>query len=69
MKHTPYTALVPIPDGTLYDLVERSARRVPDGLAIDSYGTTFTYSELLHRIDSAVSALYHLGVRAGEHVL
>ena len=69
MKHTPYHALVPIPDGTLYDLVERSARRMPDGLAIDSYGTTFTYSELLYRIDSAVSALYHLGVRAGEHVL
>jgi len=59
---------IPEPDGSLYDLIETSARRHPDAVALEFFGAETTYAALLEQIERAAEGLRRLGVRAGDHV-
>ena len=57
------------PDATAYEAVAATARRVPDGVAWDFFGTTATYRELLDSIDRCAGALAALGLARGDRIL
>ncbi len=54
---------------TLYEALERTARRVPEAVAWDFFDTTATYRELVASIDTCANALAALGLGAGERIL
>ena len=54
------------PAVTLYEAVADTARRVPDSIAWDFFGTRSTYRRLLSDIDRCAAALATEGLRAGE---
>ena len=56
------------PEGTLYDVVLETVRRVPDAVAYDFLGTNVTYQEFGEGIDRCAAALAALGVSAGDRV-
>jgi long-chain acyl-CoA synthetase len=57
------------PDLTLYGALAATARRVPDSVAWDFFGTTATYRELLDSVDRCAAALAAEGLRAGDRFL
>lgn len=59
-----------VPETTLYDNLEISARRYPDKAAIYYYGAEITYSHLLREVDALAGFLEKkLSVTRGEKVL
>ncbi|WP_431800900.1 long-chain-fatty-acid--CoA ligase [Microbacterium sp. bgisy203] len=54
--------------GSLLDIVEASARDYPDAPALQFFGRTTSYRELLAAIERAASALKDLGVGKGDTV-
>ena len=69
---TSYAAGVPedLGDGTgsLFDVVERSAQQYPNAPALEFFGKTITYAEMLEQIERAAEGLRALGVNAGDPV-
>jgi long-chain acyl-CoA synthetase len=54
--------------GSLVDIVAASARDYPDAPALQFFGRTTTYRELVDQIERAAGALHDRGVRAGDRV-
>ncbi len=59
--------LAPV-SGDLLDIVEASARDYPDAPALQFFGRTTSYRELMDAIAHAAAALHTLGVRKGDPV-
>lgn len=59
---------IPLPDGSLYDLVEASIAEYPRGVALEFFGKETTYGELGAQIDRAAEGLRLLGVQKGDRV-
>lgn len=59
---------LPPVSGSLLDIVEASARDYPDAPALQFFGRTTSYRELVHAIDHAAGGLRALGVSAGDRV-
>ncbi len=57
------------PPVTLYEAVAATAKKTPDAVAWDFFGTTSTYGELLAAIDRCADALAALGMKQGERLL
>jgi long-chain acyl-CoA synthetase len=57
------------PEVTLYEALAATARRVPDAVAWDFFGTRSTYRELLAEVDRCAAALGAAGLEAGERFL
>jgi long-chain acyl-CoA synthetase len=62
-------ATIDYPRVTLYEAVAATARRVPDSIAWDFFGTSASYRELLRSIDACADALAALGLRRGDRLL
>ncbi|RWZ51579.1 long-chain fatty acid--CoA ligase [Labedella phragmitis] len=60
--------ILDVPDGSLVDIIEGSAREYPDAVALEFFGATVSYRELSDRIDRAAAGLVKLGVSRGEPV-
>ncbi|ALJ20287.1 long-chain-fatty-acid--CoA ligase [Microbacterium sp. No. 7] len=54
--------------GNLLDLVEASARDHPDAPALEFFGRTTTYRQLVEQIERVAVGLRNLGVRKGDRV-
>lgn len=54
--------------GSLLDIVQASARDYPDAPALQFFGRTTSYRELMDAVEHAAAALKALGVRAGDPV-
>ena len=61
-------AEIDVPEGSLYDLVAASASEFPDNVALEFFGRTTTYAEMLEQIDRAAEGLRLLGVQKGDPV-
>jgi len=61
-------AEVDVPAESLYEMLEASAQRYADRVALDFFGAETTYTELRHAVDRAAEALRTAGVRAGDRV-
>ncbi|MBV7363602.1 AMP-binding protein [Actinomycetaceae bacterium TAE3-ERU4] len=59
---------IPIPDKSLYFLLENTAKAYPKNIAIDYYGATWSYEEIKNLADKAAQVLYQAGVRRGDYV-
>ncbi|MBH0131143.1 long-chain-fatty-acid--CoA ligase [Salinibacterium sp. NK8237] len=59
---------IPLPDGSLYDLVEASIAEYPRSVALEFFGKETTYAELGQQIDRAAEGLRLLGVQKGDRV-
>ncbi|TQO19299.1 long-chain acyl-CoA synthetase [Rhodoglobus vestalii] len=59
---------IPLPDGSLYDLVAASIAEYPRGVALEFFGRETTYAELGAQIDRAAEGLRLLGVQKGDRV-
>lgn len=57
------------PEVTLYDALAATARRVPDAVAWDFFGTRSTYAQLLADIDRCAAALAAEGLNEGDRFL
>jgi long-chain acyl-CoA synthetase len=57
------------PEVTLYEALAETARRVPDAVAWDFFGTQSTYRQLVEEVDRCADALAAEGLRAGERFL
>lgn len=57
------------PEVTLYEALAATARRVPDAIAWDFFGTRRTYRAFLAEVDRCAAALAAEGLRAGERFL
>lgn len=69
--HDMYDAVpyeVPVPDESLYSLLDDAARLYPDRVAIDYFGATTTYSQVRAQVLKAARVLHEAGVRAGDTV-
>jgi long-chain acyl-CoA synthetase len=62
-------ATLDYPDATLYEALAATARRVPDAVAWDFFGTTSTYRRLIADIDRCATMLGGLGLARGERLL
>lgn len=54
--------------GSLFDVVERSAREYPNAPALEFFGKSITYAEMLEAIERAAEGLREQGVSAGDPV-
>ncbi|MBH0117515.1 AMP-binding protein [Salinibacterium sp. NG253] len=59
---------IPLPDGSLYDLVEATIAEYPRSVALEFFGKETTYEELGDQIDRAAEGLRLLGVQKGDRV-
>jgi long-chain acyl-CoA synthetase len=59
---------IELPDGSLFDLVEGSARRFGEHVALEFFGATTTYAELGEQIAAAAEGLRLLGVKKGHTI-
>lgn len=59
---------IPLPEGSLYDLVAASVEKYPHGVALEFFGRETTYSELGEQIERAAEGLRLLGVQKGDRV-
>ena len=59
---------IPIPDTSLYALLGDAARLYPQRIALDYFGATTTYDEVLDQVLRAANVLYEAGVRRGDVV-
>ncbi|HEX7437215.1 MAG TPA: AMP-binding protein [Caldimonas sp.] len=57
------------PEVTLYEALAATARRVPDAIAWDFFGTRSDYRSLLAQVDRCAAALAGEGLRAGDRFL
>jgi long-chain acyl-CoA synthetase len=57
------------PEVTLYEALADTARRVPEAIAWDFFGTQATYRELIASVDRCANALAAEGLKAGERFL
>lgn len=57
------------PRVTLYEAVAATAKRAPDAIACDFFGTRRTYRDLVAAIDRAATALAGLGLARGDRLL
>ncbi|WP_243696863.1 long-chain-fatty-acid--CoA ligase [Labedella endophytica] len=60
--------ILDIPDGSLVDIIEQSAREYPTAIALEFFGQTVTYRELADRIERAAAGLVRIGVSHGDPV-
>ncbi|WP_047151733.1 long-chain fatty acid--CoA ligase [Aneurinibacillus tyrosinisolvens] len=58
-----------VPQTTLYDNLEVTARRYPQKTAIIYYGTEITYEALLQEVNSIAAYLISQGIQKGDRVL
>ncbi len=59
---------IPLPDGSLFEVLETTARFYPDRVAIDYFGATTTYAEILDASLRGAQVLLDAGVRRGDVV-
>lgn len=59
---------IPVPEGSLFSLLETAARFYPERAAIDYFGREFTYAEFLDMSLRAAAVLVAAGVRRGDVV-
>lgn len=59
---------IPVPTGNLGSLVRDSAANFPDRVALEFFGATTTYADLVEQIDRAAEGLRRLGVQRGDTV-
>jgi non-ribosomal peptide synthetase component F len=57
------------PEVTLYEALAATARRVPEAVAWDFFGTRSTYAQLLAEVDRCAAALAAEGLREGDRFL
>ncbi len=60
---------ITLPDTSLWDNLETSARRYPGKAAMVFFGRVFTYRELLEKAERLAACLHGLGVRKGDRVV
>lgn len=61
---------IAVPETTLYDNLEMTARKYPNKAAIYYYGASYTYKSLLHEVNALAGYLEHeLQVKSGDKVL
>lgn len=56
------------PELLLHQVVEQTARRVPDAIAFDFFGATTTYRELQAAIERCAAGLAAAGLGPGERL-
>ena len=69
--HDMYDAVpyeVPVPDESLYALLDDAARLYPDRIALDYFGATTTYAQVRDQVQRAARVLHEAGVRPGDTV-
>ena len=69
--HDMYDAVpyeVPVPDESLYSLLDNAARLYPDRIALDYFGATTTYAQVRDQVLKAARVLHEAGVRSGDTV-
>lgn len=59
---------VPTFEGSVFEVLEETARFYPDRVAIDFLGQTMTYAQLYHQALAGAAVLYKAGVRHGDVV-
>lgn len=59
---------IPLPEGSLYDLLEASVAEYGSDVALEFFGRETTYAELGEQIDRAAEGLRRLGVQKGDPV-
>lgn len=59
---------IEVPTGSLYDLIVDSAKEFPSRPALEFFGRSITYAEMLDQIDRAAEGLRLLGVQKGDTV-
>ena len=59
---------VPVPETSLYELLDTAARLYPDRVALDYFGATTTYDQVRDQVLRAARVLHEAGVRAGDTV-
>ena len=52
----------------LHDLIDDTAKKIPDNIALDFLGKTCTYSELKSSVDKATKSFQEMGVKKGVKV-
>ena len=69
--HDMYDAVpyeVPVPDESLYTLLDDAARLYPDRIALDYFGATTTYAQVRDQVQKAARVLHEAGVGPGDTV-
>ena len=69
--HDMYDAVpyeVPVPDESLYSLLDDAARLYPDRIALDYFGATTTYTQVRDHVLKAARVLREAGVGPGDTV-
>ena len=56
------------PDLTMYQMVERAAKRYPDEPAYELYGRKTSYSQFVERIEKAARAFIAVGINRDDRV-
>ena len=59
---------IPIPTESVYHLLEDAAKRYPNTAALDYFGKTITYAEVLDQAERGAQVLTDLGVERGDVV-
>lgn len=59
---------IPVPDGSLFDVLSDAAAHYPDRVAIDYFGAATTYAEILEQAERGAQVLLDAGVRRGDVV-
>lgn len=59
---------IPIPEESVFSLLEEAGRRYPNVIAIDYFGQTYTYAQILDQAERAAQVLVDLGVERGDVV-
>ena len=57
------------PETTLYEALASTARRTPDAVAYDFFGTEATYRELIAMVERCAGSLAKLGLAKGDRLL
>jgi fatty-acyl-CoA synthase len=60
---------ITVPDTSLWDNLETSARRYPHKAALVFFGQTLTYAKLLQKAERLAQHLWALGVKKGDRVV
>ena len=55
-------------DGSMFDMVEQTARKYPDNVAFDFMGKSTTYRKMLSEIETCARALKTIGIREGDKI-
>ena len=55
-------------EGTMYEMIEKVAKKYPDNIAFDFMGRSTTYKRLVEEIHKCARSLRTIGVRAGDRV-